>query len=114
MSQAEISRVENEINNDKQTLLVLEQHELRLISQFNAKKQELITACDRAVTMPESEPLVKSLMRQCLEIERTYLQEKARLENDISNVQRNLARKQQRLEELKRNWQSNVWSPTFK
>jgi hypothetical protein len=114
MSQEEISRVENQINNGKQTLLVLEQEELRMVTQFNTKKQELLAASERALAVAHSEPLVMSLMRQSLEIEGNYLHEKARLENDIRSIRRNLERQQQQLEQLKRNYQSNIWSPTFK
>jgi hypothetical protein len=114
MSQQAISRFENEINNDKQTLSHLEQQKSMILREFTTKKQELITASERAVNMPTPGPLMMSLIRQSVEIEQKFLQDESRLENDISNVKRNIERKQQQLDQLKRNFQANVWSPTFK
>jgi hypothetical protein len=114
MTQQEISIVENLINNDKQTLLLLERQKSTMQNQLEIKKRELIDASERALLFPHSGPILLALVRQSNELEAKFIQEKMTLETQISNTKRSIEAKEQNLRELKSQRNNVYWSSTFK
>jgi hypothetical protein len=114
MSQQEISQLENEINNEKQLLLLLEQEKSALENQCETKRREIRTASDRALQTPSSGPLMMALIRQSLEVERRFTQEKSDLDRQITAMRRKIEIKEQNLALKKTEGSRNFWSCTFK
>ena len=113
MSQRDILRLENLINNEKQTLLMLEQEKLSLMNKTETKKREIVAAGTRAASLPNSGPLLMALIRESMELESTFLREKSDLEQKISNQKRIIEMKERELNQMK-HLQPNMWSTSFK
>jgi hypothetical protein len=113
MSQTDIARLENLINNEKQSLNSMEQEKLALINRTETKKREILTANDRALQLPNSGPLILALFRESIELESVFLREKMALEQKISNQKRIIETRERELVQLKHSPQ-NIWSPSFK
>jgi hypothetical protein len=113
MSHIDISRLENFINNEKQTLFLLEQQKTSLINNYESKKRAIASANERTLALPNSGPLLLGLLRESIELESVFSREKTSLEQDISNQRRIIEVKERELVQMKHS-QPNVWSTSFK
>jgi hypothetical protein len=113
MSQQDISILQNLINNEKQSLELLERQKSAMINNNEAKKRELVTASERALRMPNSAPLHMALFHRSIEVESIFLQEISALEQQITNLKRNIQLKERELLALQ-NRPQQMWSSSFK
>jgi hypothetical protein len=114
MSQTEISRLENLINKEKESLELLLREKSSLINNQETKKKQLVESSRRASTMPHSGPMMMALIRQASELESVFLREKLDLEAQITTLKRKIELKERELFEVKHCQQQRMWSSSFK
>jgi hypothetical protein len=113
MSQTDISRLENLINNEKRSLQMLQQEKLSMVITQETKRRELLNSSNRALTMPNSGPVLTAILQRSIELESIFQNEKLTLEQQIANLDRNIEAKERELVVLK-NRQQFLWSTSFK
>jgi hypothetical protein len=115
MSQ-DIARFENLLNNEKQLLIAKEQEKVLLVNKNETKQREIQTSNERALTMPNSEPLLLALLHQSINVQDAFIREKTELEREITEMKTRIASKEQQLIRMKNQQlqKPNTWSSTFK
>ncbi len=115
MSQ-DIAQFENLLNNEKQLLIAKEQEKSLLVNENQRKQREIQTANERALSMPNSGPLIIALLHQSINVQDAFMRDKMELERLITEMKRSIASKEQQLIQMKSQQQqgSNTWSCTFK